>query len=240
MPLLVPDVGEMLAVERILTTANETLKLYVSNTTPAEADTAASYTEMTTHGYVAKTLTAASWTVATSAGVTTGSYATQTWTFTAAAAVTVYGYFVIDATIPAAPTATDSGVAGNVNVGAHSWKVTFISVGGNETIAGTKSNVVTIVTTAKQVNLTAIPTGSAGTINRKIYRTVAGDTGDYKLVGTITDNTTTIYTDNIADASLGAVAPIAGTLMWAERFTDPQVIANAGDEIKVTPKFEGA
>jgi hypothetical protein len=44
---------------------NLVLRLYTSNTTPAETDTAGSYTEATGNGYSALTLTGASWTVAT-------------------------------------------------------------------------------------------------------------------------------------------------------------------------------
>lgn len=101
MPLLIPTVGENKLAEFMLgfsTPGNQTLKLFVNNITPADADVAATYTEMSTHGYAAKTLTKTSWVVAQNAGVGEGSYAQQTWTFTAAAAVTVYGYFVIDST----------------------------------------------------------------------------------------------------------------------------------------------
>lgn len=106
---------------------------------------------------------------------------------------------------PAAPTAA-AGAAGSVDVGAHSWVATFV-VSGAEHRAGPKSNVVTIADSAKQVALSAVSTGPAGTTARKIYRTAAGDTGSHKLVGTISDNTTTTFTDNIADGALGAEAP---------------------------------
>lgn len=101
MPLLVPTVGENRLCEIMLGKSaqeNFTLKLNVNNITPADGDTAGTYTEMSTHGYAAKTLVMANWTVAQSGGVGEGVYAEQTWTFSAAAAVTVYGYFVIGAT----------------------------------------------------------------------------------------------------------------------------------------------
>lgn len=110
---------------------------------------------------------------------------------------------------PSALTAA-SGAAGNVNVGTHSYKVTLVSSTG-ETLPSVSSNVVTITSSAKQVDLTNIPVGGASCIARKIYRTVAGDTGSYLLVGTINNNTATVYTDNIADGSLGAAAPSANT-----------------------------
>ena len=101
MPLTLSTVSENKLLEFLLgfsTPGNQTLKLYVNNVTPADADTAATYTEMTTLGYVAKTLTKTSWVVAQNAGVGEGSYAQQSWTFSAGTAVTVYGYYVIDST----------------------------------------------------------------------------------------------------------------------------------------------
>jgi len=101
MALLIPDAGEIQVLTMALQKATveaQTLKLYVNDKTPAEGDTAASYTEMSTHGYAAKTLNRADWTVSSAAGITTASQPQQTWTFTAAAAVTVYGYFIIEAT----------------------------------------------------------------------------------------------------------------------------------------------
>lgn len=101
MPLLIPSSSENKLLEFMLgksTPGDQTLKLYVNDITPADADVAATYTEMSTHGYAAKTLTKATWSVAQNSGVGEGTYPAQTWTFTAAAAVTVYGYFVLDST----------------------------------------------------------------------------------------------------------------------------------------------
>jgi len=94
--LLVPDVGEVRLLEIALKTRNQTLKLYVNDKTPAEGDTAASYTEMSTCGYAAKTLTAGSWSISSAGGITTASYAQQIWTFTAGGPTRVYGYFIVD------------------------------------------------------------------------------------------------------------------------------------------------
>jgi hypothetical protein len=99
MALLVPNEGEVqllgIAVNNV---ANENLllKLFSTNVTPAEADTAATYTEVAAAGYAAITLTKGSWTVANAAGVTTATYAEQTFTMTAATAC--YGYYVVGAT----------------------------------------------------------------------------------------------------------------------------------------------
>lgn len=102
MALLVPTVGENKLLEfqlGVSVPGNQTLKLFVNNITPADADVAGTYTEMSTNGYSAKTLTKTSWVVAQNgAAKAEGTYAQQTFAFTAAAAVTVYGYFVVDST----------------------------------------------------------------------------------------------------------------------------------------------
>lgn len=106
---------------------------------------------------------------------------------------------------PGAPTVA-VGVAG-VLTGTYSYKVTFVNDFG-ETSAGTAS--ANVAPVAEKVDISAIPTGSTtepyAVRYRKIYRTEAGGS-TYKLLTTITDNTTTTYTDNIADGALGATPP---------------------------------
>lgn len=107
--------------------------------------------------------------------------------------------------------------AGNVTNGTHSWKYTNVGPSGvGESAPSSISNQVNVVNNAVdgKVNLTSIVAGPAGTTARKIYRTVSGDTGNYKLVGTISDNVTTTFQDNVADGSLGADAPVGIT--WTE------------------------
>ena len=103
MTIVIPSASEKTDLEFMLgatVPGDQTLKLYVNNHTIADTTVEGNLTEMSTHGYAAKTLTKTSWTV--NAGSTgnpaTANYAQQTWTFTAAAAVTVYGYYIIDST----------------------------------------------------------------------------------------------------------------------------------------------
>jgi len=113
---------------------------------------------------------------------------------------------------PAAPIAALAGAgAGNVDNGAHRYAVTFVTAAG-ETQAGIVSAAVTVVDKAVngRISLTAIPLGGVAVTSRKLYRTVAAGT-TYLLLATLADNTTTTYTDNIADASLGAGAPSTNT-----------------------------
>lgn len=102
-------------------------------------------------------------------------------------------------------------VAGNVNTGPHRYLATFVTADG-ETQAGIVSAAVTVADNAVngQVALTAIPLGGSSVTSRKLYRTVAGGS-TYLLLATIANNTATTYTDNIADASLGAGAPTTNT-----------------------------
>lgn len=62
----------------------------------------------------------------------------------------------------------------------------------------------------EQTQITSVPTGPAGTLARRIYRTVAGGT-ELKLLDQISDNTTTLYLDSKADADLGPTAPLVNT-----------------------------
>jgi hypothetical protein len=63
---------------------------------------------------------------------------------------------------------------------------------------------------AAQVQLSAIPLGAAAVTARAIYRSKAGVT-PLQLLTTLADNTTTAYLDAVADASLGATAPVSDT-----------------------------
>lgn len=101
MALLVPTVGENTLIGFMLgktTAGNQILRLFTSNTTPQDSDTAATYTEMTGLGYTAITLTKTTWDIAQDGGVAKATYPQVTFTFTAGSAQTVYGYFVTDAT----------------------------------------------------------------------------------------------------------------------------------------------
>lgn len=106
--------------------------------------------------------------------------------------------------------ALGSGV-GNVDNGVHRYRCTFVTAGG-ETDGGDISSPVTVADKSVngKVSLSAIPVGSSLVTSRKIYRTAAGGS-IYYLLATIADNTTTTYTDNIADASLGAQVPSSNT-----------------------------
>lgn len=123
--------------------------------------------------------------------------------------------------------------AGNVDNGAHRYLATFVTADG-ETDAGTISSAVTVAdkTVNGKVALSAIPIGGSAVTARNLYRTTAGGT-TYLLLHQLADNTTTSYTDNIADSALGVQAPTVNTTadayvtslvqaarFWAERDTE--------------------
>ncbi len=99
MAIVVPNQGEQLLLDAFTgKTAgqNLVLRLFTSNTTPAETDTEATYTEAAGNGYAAITLTAANWTTTPGAPTNTA-YAEQTFTFTGALG-NVYGYYFTQVT----------------------------------------------------------------------------------------------------------------------------------------------
>lgn len=109
-----------------------------------------------------------------------------------------------------APTVAVNATAGNLN-GLTRYFITYVTAVG-ESEVGTMSAEVTPAN--QQVDLTDIPVSADAAVTaRKIYRTPVGveDAVLGQLVATISDNTTTTYTDNIADASLGAACPRLST-----------------------------
>ena len=105
---------------------------------------------------------------------------------------------------PVSPTPVASGTAGVLN-GTYYWSVTYVTANGE-----TEASIGVAASPAnKQVNV-GIPVSTDRRVTaRKLYRTTVGGTESQMgyLVATINDNTTTTYTDNIADGSLGAAAP---------------------------------
>ena len=98
-----------------------------------------------------------------------------------------------------------AGVAGNVDVGAHFYYVTFYTIYGETALLTFPLVSVTTVAGNQQVNITNIPVSTdPRVVGRKLYRTTANSFSyaNVKLLATIANNTQTTYTDNIADAAL--------------------------------------
>lgn len=129
----------------------------------------------------------------------------------------IYFITTLDGTIPnpGTPSAPVAAVgAAGVLTGTYEYRVTFVTASG-ETLASADSNAVS--PSAKQVGLTSIPVGGTGTVKRRIYRDKNG-ANDYRLVTEIADNTTTTFTDNVADATVAASSQIP-TVDTAHRIT---------------------
>lgn len=107
-----------------------------------------------------------------------------------------------------APTSSPTVAAGSAGLltGVYKYCVTFVDDQGNESntyLTNGIANYGTVTVTEKQISLSAIPTGGAGVLYRRIYRTISQ--GEQFLYLTqINDNTTTTYTDNNEDTSLGS------------------------------------
>lgn len=111
-----------------------------------------------------------------------------------------------------APTTTmtaGSGGAGNILAGDYVWKVTFVN---SQVVEGDVGPGITFTVSAGggRVSFTSLPTAaqSWGVAARRVYRArVSGTVGTFQRVGEVSDNSTTTFVDNVADASLGANAP---------------------------------
>ena len=131
--------------------------------------------------------------------------------------VTIRNVLVLQAIGPAptvAPTAAPAAGTG-LGIGAYGYVYTFANADGETTPspAGTMTT-----TSGNQVgSITGIAAGPTGTTQRKLYRTAVGGGTNYKFVVAIADNTTTTYTDTLADGSLGSAPPavpsFGGTLI---------------------------
>lgn len=98
MTILMPDNGEGDVLQYFVNLAapqNLVLHLFQNNITPAETDTAITYTEATFTGYSAITLTGASWGAPVEGAPSSISYAQQSFTSTAGAQnQNIYGVYL--------------------------------------------------------------------------------------------------------------------------------------------------
>ncbi len=96
---------------------------------------------------------------------------------------------------PTSALSAATGAGGNVPADTYTYKVTFLYYDSEESNGGTTSSSVS-PGVPSQIDLTAIPIGGYGVTARKIYRD--DGTGVYRLVLTISNNTATTGTDNVA------------------------------------------
>jgi hypothetical protein len=122
---------------------------------------------------------------------------------------TAIGYYSDHLAPTAITTSNAVAYAGSgVDAGTHRYRVVFVLTGGDT--AGSDSKSVTTTSDNDQVDLSGIPTyvGPKTCTARKIYRTKAtSSSSPYYLVATISDNTTTTYSDTTPDASISTLLP---------------------------------
>lgn len=99
-----------------------------------------------------------------------------------------------------APTIASGG--GGVLTGSYRWKISFVydSIAARESTMGPAS--ATFVAAGDQAALSAIPLGGTGVTSRNVYRTKANGS-TFFFVGSIPDNVTTTFADNVADNAQG-------------------------------------
>jgi hypothetical protein len=110
---------------------------------------------------------------------------------------------------PPAPIAAP-GDTGDLS-GSYIYRMTFVTNAG-ETEASDNSLAISV--SAQQINLNIAVSDDQSVIARKLYRSTASDASIpmmTKLVTTIADNTTTTYTDDLADNLLGVAQPSVNT-----------------------------
>lgn len=118
---------------------------------------------------------------------------------------------------PAAPVATKAGLttptsapilaagaAGNPN-GTYRYRVTTES-SSHESSQGPISLPITVIT--QRINLTGIYVSPDPTVTRRLIWRIGGSIAEWRLVGTINDNTTTAAEDNVSDLDLGRLMDI--------------------------------
>lgn len=117
----------------------------------------------------------------------------------------------------AAPAAPDAAMVvpdtpGSVDDGDHSYVATFTTVAG-ETDPSPASAVVNVAdqTVNGQVEVTLEEPEDDTVTGWNLYRTVAGDVGNHKLVANIPLEDGPVFVDDVADGSLGADAPTGNT-----------------------------
>ena len=111
------------------------------------------------------------------------------------------------AVIPKVSFAADS-AGGSVPVGGHTYRVTFLYYGFEESNGGATSNLRTVSSPNQTVHLITVPIGGYGVTARNIYRD-NGD-GNYLLVGTIDNNTVTTFVDSVSAGT--TPIPVANNL----------------------------
>lgn len=117
---------------------------------------------------------------------------------------------------PTAPTVALVATAGLVTAGVHRWCWVARTADGSTEAGAVSAPLTTILATHGKATVTK-PQGGSAVTYMDLYRTEADESSYLFVAATANDGAT--YTDNIADASLGAAAPSVNTT------ADPELVA---------------
>lgn len=117
---------------------------------------------------------------------------------------------------PTAPTVALVAAAGNITAGVHRWLWVARTADGSTEAGAVSAPLTTILATHGKATVTK-PLGGSAVTFMDLYRTAAGGSTYLFVAATANDGVT--YTDNVADASLGAQAPTVNTTI------DPELAA---------------
>ena len=138
----------------------------------------------------------------------------------------------IDLNYVAKPENTDysgvaAGGAGNLPLGTYRYTVTYVTALG-ETNASTAGIAVATDAINEQIDLTIPVSADYRVTSRKIYRTVKNTSGIWNvyLLATVADNSTTLYRDNISDATLVASGGQIGLAYYRDNTTNAAILAD--------------
>lgn len=127
-------------------------------------------------------------------------------------------------------------------LGTYQYKVTFVDASGKESLASAASPATTLAGANNEILLNNIPTAPAGTyVARNIYRNIDGSATDFRLVGTINDNTTTVFDDKTVSNATLLTEPTMNTSTLTGNYSYYITFANAaggpgnGIESRPTP-----
>ncbi|MFC1703149.1 hypothetical protein ACFLZO_01655, partial [Patescibacteria group bacterium] len=100
---------------------------------------------------------------------------------------------------PTTPTVAVNAAAGNLN-GTYYYRIAYVTADGETQLSASST---AVSPSNEQVDLSGIPTSSSSAVTaRKIFRAKSPSSTSFGYVATISDNTTTTYTDNIADGAV--------------------------------------
>ena len=93
--------------------------------------------------------------------------------------------------------------SGSVANGTYKYVFTYVDRFGNESGPSVETATVTVTSGPKKIQITNLPLGPSHISSRNIYRINDGVTVSYQFVAQVSDNTTTSYDDQLANATLG-------------------------------------